>query len=222
MPFYVGVECMAQRTRMCYNYIMKSITIADYFVEALLSTRISVARVASEAFLFVFGLVWLTVLSQVALPLPFTPVMVSLGTFSVLSIGAAYGAKRSAYTLSAWALLGFAGVPVFQGFKAGFGLPTMGYVVGYIFAAVLVGAFSSRLAQVSHLKTFAVWAGASLAIYIPGTLWLMHFMSLSLADGLAKGVYPFLIGDVVKVVAAAGIFPVLYKFLKRITGEKQK
>lgn len=205
-----------------YNVDMntKSITFADYFVGVVANARHSFVRVASEAFLLAFGVVWVALLSQVALPLPFTPVMISLGTFSVLSIGAAYGMKRSAATLSAYALLGFAGAPVFQGFKAGFGLPTMGYVFGYIFAAMLVGYFSSTLVQKSHLKTAAVWAGASLAIYIPGTIWLMHFMSLSLADGLTKGVYPFLIGDVVKVIAAAGIFPTLYKVLKRYMGSK--
>jgi biotin transport system substrate-specific component len=142
-------------------------------------------------------------------------------TFAVLLVGMALGSRRGALALVAYLAEGAAGLPVFAEMKSGlvvlFG-PTGGYLFGFVAAAWLVGWLAERGWDRSLLKTLAAMVLGNAVIYLLGVSWLTRFVgSLAGENGaLAFGLYPFLLGDAIKAVAAALLLPTAWRFL----GEK--
>ncbi|MDR1633544.1 MAG: biotin transporter BioY [Bifidobacteriaceae bacterium] len=153
------------------------------------------------------GAAWVAALGQLAIPLGFTPVPVSLGTFAVLTAGAALGLRRAVAAMALFLAAGLAGLPVFAGGQSGAGLPTLGYVLGYVMAAALAGWGARRGFDRSYVKNLAVMAAASATVYLVGVPYLMAAADLDLSGGLAQGMLPFLVGDLVKALAAAAALP---------------
>jgi biotin transport system substrate-specific component len=160
--------------------------------------------------LVVAGATWIALASQVSIPLGFTPVPLSLGSFAVLAAGAALGSRRAATATMLFLAAGLAGAPVFAGGQSGPGLPTIGYAVGYVFAAAAVGFASERGHGRSFGRAFAIMAAGSAIIYLVGVPCLTIVARLSPVDGIARGVTPFLIGDLVKAFTAAAIQTAAY------------
>lgn len=180
-------------------------TNAPVLVDLLPKTR------AKEALTVLVGTLTLAVASQVVIPLWFTPVPLSLSTFAVLLLGAALGPVRALASTGLYAALGIAGLPVFAGFESGMAMPSFGYVLGYIAAAGAVGALSRKYADRRVLTTLAMATAGSALIYAFGVPWLMASTGVSFAQALALGVVPFLIGDVIKAVAAGLVLPAAWK-----------
>ena len=93
------------------------------------------------------------ILSQISIPLPFTPVPINLAMVSVFMAGALLGAKRGAISQVVYVIIGIIGVPVFASFTAGIGIvvgPTGGYIAGYIVAAIIVGIIVKKLGDNVH------------------------------------------------------------------------
>jgi biotin transport system substrate-specific component len=164
---------------------------------------------ALEVALVVAGAAWVAALGQVAIPLGFTPIPLSLGTFAVLTAGAALGPARGAAAMILFAAAGCAGAPVFAGGLSGIGLPTMGYVLGYVVAAGLAGRAARGGLDRSPGRAFVVMAAASAAIYLLGVPYLAWSAGLSLAQAAVQGMLPFLVGDLIKAAAAAALVPAL-------------
>ncbi|KAA9009263.1 biotin transporter BioY [Histidinibacterium aquaticum] len=186
-------------------------------VEAI-APREGAARLAKQAALVVAGIALLTVSAQIKLPVPPSPVAVNLGTFAVLTIGAAYGPRLGLTTILAYMLIGALGFDVFQSSTAELsGIEYMmgstgGYLVGYVLATVLLGALARR-----GWDRSAVWmAGAMLlgnvVIYVPGLLWLGQLYSWQ-EPILAWGLTPFIVGDLMKLALAALILPAVWKLV---------
>lgn len=157
------------------------------------------------------GFVGLT--AQVAIPLPFTPVPLTLQTFSVLLTVAVLGSTRGLASMGLYVAAGMVGVPWFADGQSGFAFSSFGYVVGFLLAALLVGKLAEHGADRSPLRTIGMMVLGNLAIYAVGVPWLMFQAGLSLPTALALGVVPFLIGDVLKIAVAAGLLPGTWKFL---------
>ncbi|MDR2252487.1 MAG: biotin transporter BioY [Bifidobacteriaceae bacterium] len=155
----------------------------------------------------VAGAAWVAALGQIAVPLPFTPVPLSLGTFAVLTAGAALGSSRGAAAMGLLLVAGVAGAPVFAGGGHGIGLPTMGYVLGYALAAAIAGRATRRGAARSYVRDLVWLAGASAAVYAVGAPYLAVAAGLGAAEAVAQGVAPFLVGDLLKAAVAAGVLP---------------
>jgi biotin transport system substrate-specific component len=172
------------------------------------------ARVRDVA-LVLGGTAILTVAGQVAIPLPFTPVPLSLATFAVLVIGASLGPVRAAASAILYLLLGLVGLPIFAEHHSGWMFASFGYVLGYVAAAVIVGLLARRRADRGILGSIGLGALGSLAIYACGVPWLMAMAHVDLATALALGVLPFLIGDAIKIVATALILPATWKLVDR-------
>lgn len=165
--------------------------------------------IAREIALVTAGTVALILLARVSVPLPFTPIPVSLGTLGALSVGTVLGARRGLVSVLAYALLGVAGAPVFTGTNVGWAFASFGYILGYFFVALIAGLAAQRGAD-RRVITMAPAAVLSLAsVYVAGLAWMIPFAHMTLADGLAKGFMPFIIGDLLKAAVAAGLFPVL-------------
>ena len=165
--------------------------------------------IAREIALIAAGTVALIVLARISIPLPFTPVPVSLGTLGALSVGTALGARRGLVSVAAYALLGIAGAPVFTGTNIGWAFASFGYILGYFLVAAIAGLAAQRGAD-RRVLTMAPTALASIfSVYVLGLAWMIPFAHMTLEQGLMKGFVPFIVGDLVKAAVAAGLFPVL-------------
>ncbi len=189
---------------------------------------------ARRAVLLVLGVAALVVSAKVSVPLWPSPVPITLGTFAVLTIGAAYGPRLGFATILAYLAIGALGFDVFAGTSAeknGIGYMlggTGGYLVGYLLAAVVLG-FAARRGWDRTVAGMALaMLAGSVAIYIPGLAWLHHLVATGLFDPatyaspwdqtLAWGLTPYLVGDLLKLALAALIVPALWKRIGRARG----
>ncbi len=150
--------------------------------------------------------------SFVSVPLGFTPVPVNLATMAVFLTGGLLGAKYGTISEVVYVLIGAVGVPVFAGFRGGISVlagPTGGYIIGYIMAALIIGLILDkwfRSENRSTGRTYAVLALAMIAglaaCYLLGTLWFIVSTGTGVWASLTACVFPFLIGDAVKIIAA--------------------
>jgi biotin transport system substrate-specific component len=163
--------------------------------------------------LVIGGAVFVGLTAQVAIPLPFTPVPLTLQTFSVLLVGAALGSVRGAASMALYLLAGVAGVPWFANQQSGWAFASFGYIVGFVAAAWLVGRLAERGADRRVVPTIGMMALGNVVIYVFGVAGLMLLADLPLSTALAKGVVPFLIGDVIKILLAAGLLPGTWKLI---------
>jgi biotin transport system substrate-specific component len=145
--------------------------------------------------------------AQVSIPLPFTPVPISLQTFTVLLSGAALGPIRGGLGMALYLVAGVAGVPWFSEQRSGFDFPSFGYIVGFVLAAVLVGWLARRGMDRSVPGTIAIMVAGNLVIYALGVSWLAASLGVDLPRALELGAWPFLIGDALKITLAAGLLP---------------
>jgi len=144
----------------------------------------------------------------VRIPLPFTPVPVTLQTFFVLLCGAFLGSSLAAISQSAYILLGILGLPIFSG--AGSGLPylfgpTGGYLLGFVIAALFSGRFITY-AGIKPALVFAIFCLADLILLLSGAVWLKFYLALNFRQALLLGIAPFLAGDLLKALAATTVY----------------
>lgn len=157
--------------------------------------------------------------AQLVIVLPFTPVPITGQTFAVLLGGAALGWRRGAAGMVVYAVAGLAGLPWFAAHHGGAGalsLPSFGYIVGFPVAAVVVGWLASRRLDRHVVSTIVLMVLGNLVIYAFGVPWLMVALHVGLGRGLALGALPFLIGDALKVLLAAGLLPSAWRLVGRV------
>ncbi len=140
-------------------------------------------------------------------PLPFTPVPITLQTFFVLLGGVFLGRKLGALSQLLYLGLGGMGLPIFAGVSGGLSRlvgPTGGYLIGFVLAAYLVGrmAKNKRGSLWSLMLIMGVGEGV---ILFSGTLWLACLLRIGIGQGLYLGLIPFLPGDMVKLAGAASV-----------------
>jgi len=182
-------------------------------VDRLLPVPHTLLRVALQVALGVALLAALAQLRVVIGPVPITG-----QTLGVLLLAALYGPVRGVATMLAYLGLGAAGVGVFTGGAAGLaamGGTTAGYLVGFVAAAAVVGAFTQRGWGRSHLGMTAAMLVGNLVIYAFGVSWLRLAFAPDLATALAWGVWPFLLGDAVKLALAVALVPALWRRVAR-------
>lgn len=149
--------------------------------------------------------------AQVAIPLPFTPVPLSLATFAVLLSGAALGPARAGLGMLFYLSAGVAGMPWFSQQNSGWNFPSFGYIIGFVLAATLVGWLARRGGDRTVLRTAGLMVIGNLMIYGAGVPWLMSSIDVTFAQALPLGVTPFLVGDAIKIVLAAGLLPAAWR-----------
>jgi biotin transport system substrate-specific component len=166
-----------------------------------------------DAIIILCGSFVVALSAQVKFYLPFSPVPVTAQTFAVLVLGIALGSRRGAMTMVAYLAEGAFGLPVFTnaiGVAALFG-PTGGYLVGFVVAAYLVG----RLAEMGWdrriITTIVAMIIGDAVLLAFGFVWLSILTDVKTA--LFTGFYPFVIGDVLKVMIAAAVLPAVWKLL---------
>ncbi|MEM9474712.1 MAG: biotin transporter BioY [Pseudomonadota bacterium] len=169
-----------------------------------------------QAALVVLGIAALAIFAKIKVPM--WPVPVTMGTFAVLTIGAAYGPRLGLTTILGYMIIGALGFDVFASSSAeAYGLTYMmggtgGYLVGYVLATLALG-WAARAGWDRSILWMAVamLIGNAL-IYIPGLLWLGQLYGWD-QPILAWGLTPFLIGDALKLVLAALLVPAVWKLV---------
>ena len=142
--------------------------------------------------------------SQIAIPLP-GDVPLSLATFAVMLSGALLGRFGGAVSMVVYVLLGVVGVPVFAGFRGGADRvlgPTGGYIIGYIFMALVIGLLISVWGSNFFASAIAMFAG-TVVCYLFGTVWYMLSTGTAFFPAIMACVIPFLPGDAIKILLAS-------------------
>jgi biotin transport system substrate-specific component len=200
--------------RLIFSYRSKKMQIVGAFRETRLNlfcwryhADLPMKIALSLVFAIVTGL-----LAQVRLPLPFTPVPVTGQTLAVLLAGVLLGKRWGAASMGCYGILGLAGVPWFNGATSGLGA-TAGYILGFVVAAGFIGHLTDRYLKArsfNNLLVIMLFASLFL-VYVPGLLWLGGWVNLVLhqptgiSTALGMGALPFIAGDILKAVAAAGV-----------------
>lgn len=156
------------------------------------------------------------ILGPMALPIPISPVPISLTNLVIYFSVALLGWKLGTLSYVIYLLLGLVGLPVFSGFSAGVGKlfgPTGGYLFGFIFMAVIAGICFEKFQN--KLMIFTGLVAGTAVCYLFGTLWLAHLAGLTFTQALFAGVIPYIPGDLVKIILAILIAP---EISKRVRG----
>lgn len=187
-----------------------SVPLAAPLVRHLVPVRSTALRYAVQV---VLGVSVLALLAQVRVQIG--PVPITGQTLGVLLIGAAYGTGLGVVTVTGYLLAGGLGLAVFSGGGAGWATlagPTGGYLLAFPFAAALVGALAARGWDRRPLTAAAAMALGNVVIYTVGLAWLGRFAP-DASTTLVWGLWPFLPGDVIKIVLAAGLLPTVWRLL---------
>jgi biotin transport system substrate-specific component len=164
------------------------------------------SSLTKNAALVVGATLLMGILGRFAMPLPFTPVPLTLANFGVLLVGLTLGSRRGFAALTLYLAAGAMGAPVFapsalSGIAQLLG-PTGGYLISYPFVAFLAGWIAE-----GGPETFTRYAVASVAgeilLFVSGVSWIMVLLHAPLARAANFGLYPFIFAEVIKVLAAA-------------------
>jgi biotin transport system substrate-specific component len=159
---------------------------------------------------------WISAKVQV----PFYPVPMTMQTFVVLVIGAAFGWRLGAATVLLYLAQGMAGLPVFAGTpERGIALaymmgPTGGYLLGFVLAAAAVGFLAERRWDRGVLTTLAAMIAGTAIIYACGVLWLGAVVGWD-KPVMQLGVWPFLPGEAFKIALAAAVLALTWRLVGR-------
>jgi biotin transport system substrate-specific component len=167
------------------------------------------SRADSRVILVALGVALLTLAAKVQVP--FWPVPMTLQTFAVLTLAAAYGARLGTTTVLSYVALGAVGAPVFATGAGPLYLlgPTGGYLAGFIAASALVGWLADRGAGRSILSALVMFLAGEIVIFCLGAGWLASLIGAGKA--ISAGVLPFLPGEVLKIALATAVSIVAWK-----------
>jgi len=182
------------------------------------------ALMLKRAALVALGIAALAIAAQIRVP--FWPVPITMQTFVVLTVGAAYGMRLGVVTLLGYLAIGALGFDVFTSSSAeSYGLAYMmggtgGYLAGFVLAAAALGWLARRGWDRSVGKMAAAMLIGNALIYVPGLLWLGHLYAGSegWATVLDWGLWPFLAGDALKLALAALLLPAAWKAVGEARG----
>ena len=184
--------------------------------------RTRTAALATDLALIVGGAAFIWLMTQVKISLlPYSPVPITGQTLAVLAVAGAFGALRGGGSVALYLALAAAGLP--QASASGetgihlfyTSFPTGGYLVGWFAAALLIGFLCDRGWDRSMRSSISAMFLGSVVIYLVGVPWLANAAGYSAQDALERGLYPFVIGDTIKLLIAAGLVPALGKLVGR-------
>ena len=206
-----GVDRLQYRHLQVHVFGGGDVTFADVLRPAIAHRRVGLLY---DAMLVMVASAFIALLAQVAIPLPFSPVPITGQTFAVLLVGALLGGVRGSLAISLYLMEGTIGLPVFAGGGAGLARlagPTGGYLIGFIAAAFVVGLLAKRGWDRRIWSTALAMLVGNVLIYAVGLPRLAQFVGSERA--LSLGLYPFVIGDLLKLAVAAAALPAGWKLL---------
>lgn len=154
--------------------------------------------------------------AQITIPLPWTPVPITGTTFAVLLSGAALGWRAGGLSQILYNGAALAGLPFYQDGQSGWTYATGatgGYLVGFVVAAAVVGVLAERGQDRSVVTSIPAMLAGTAVIYLFGVAWLAHVLGADAATALDKGMLPFVIGDLLKLVVAGTLLPTAWRLV---------
>lgn len=158
------------------------------------------------------------IVAPFSIPLPFSPVPISLTNFAIYIIIYVIGMRAGSISYLIYLFLGAVGLPVFSSFSGGLGKlagPTGGYLIGFLFIALIQG-FCMKLRPGSNPAAIAGMIAGTIVCYFFGTAWLAFQANLSFGAAMAAGVIPYLPGDAIKIILSSVIGPKLTRSVSNI------
>ncbi|TCT09883.1 biotin transport system substrate-specific component [Tepidamorphus gemmatus] len=171
------------------------------------------SEIVRNVVLALIGTVLLTISAKIMVP--FWPVQMSMQTFAVMVIGAAYGPRLAGATVALYLLEGALGLPVF-GRGAGLAYmagPTGGYLIGFLAAAIVVGFLAERGFDRRWPTALAMFLIGDVIIFVFGLAWLTSLIGFEKA--IAGGLMPFLPAEALKIALAMAVMPIAWKLVGR-------
>ena len=169
-----------------------------------------------DVLLVLGGAAFTGLMAQISIPVAGSPVPVTGQTFAALGVGAVLGWQRGIASLALYLVAGMAGVPWYADGASGLAIPSLGYVIGFVLAAGIVGALAARGWDRSPLLTIATMVVGNLAIYAIGLPYLAWSLGIDLAAAYDIGMKNYLLGDAFKILLAAGCLPLAWRLMSRI------
>jgi len=168
------------------------------------------------------GVAFISLLAQIAIPVPGSPVPVTGQTLAVLLIGTTYGARLGVLTFATYLLAGIAGAPIFapSATSANHGIDrligaTGGYLVGMLAASLVLGYLADRKADQKFRTSFPALLLGDAIIFTFGLIWLQHTLDLSWSKTIAAGFTPFILGEALKIAITATSLPLVWRRISR-------
>jgi biotin transport system substrate-specific component len=184
-----------------------------------------VAALTMDVMLVITGSLFVAGMAQLYLKLPFTPVPITGQTLAVLLVGGALGARRAGAAMALYLAWIAIGLPFAAEGNSGLEMLKVstasgGYLWGFVVAAVLVGWLAERGWDKDIGRAWAAMLLGSIVIYLFGVPWLAAALDIPVSaagdqmnDALEFGMYPFVIGDVLKLLIAGAALPVAWSFV---------
>jgi biotin transport system substrate-specific component len=175
------------------------------------------AGLVADAILVTGGAGLVALAAQLSIHLGFTPVPITGQTFAVVLVGASLGSIRGAASLLLYLAVGIAGVPVYAQHKHGwevFSGATGGYIVGFVAAAALIGLLAENGWDRRFSSSLSAMLIGNVVIYGFGLVWLHHYLHVNWPTALQDGLYPFVLGDLIKVFLAALALPSAWRLVR--------
>ncbi|CAN2220068.1 BioY Uncharacterized conserved protein [Candidatus Nanopelagicaceae bacterium] len=176
----------------------------------------------TEALFVVGGIGFISLLAQISLPVPGSPVPVTGQTLAVLLIGTTYGARLGFITFASYLLAGVAGAPIFapSATSTNHGIDrlvgaTGGYLVGMLVASLLLGYLADRKADQKFRTSFPALLLGDLVIFTFGLAWLHASLDMTWAATIKAGLTPFILGEALKIAITATSLPLVWRKISR-------
>lgn len=169
-----------------------------------------------DVLLVLGGAAFTGLMAQISIPVAGSPVPVTGQTFAALGVGAVLGWQRGMAALALYLVAGMAGVPWYADGASGLAIPSLGYIIGFVIAAGIVGALAARGWDRSPLLTIATMVVGNLAIYAIGLPYLAWSLGIDLSAAFDIGMKNYLLGDAFKILLAAGCLPLAWRLMSRL------
>ncbi|MEX2103151.1 MAG: biotin transporter BioY [Gaiellaceae bacterium] len=173
----------------------------------------------ADVLLVAGGAGFVALAAQVSIALPFTPVPITGQTFAVVLVGAGLGAVLGLASLGLYLFVGALGAPVYADGDHGWDVltgPTGGYIVGFVLAAGLTGYLAQRRWDRRFSSAVAAMLTGNVVIYLIGLPWLAEQIDAGLEGTLEAGLYPFVVGDLLKLYLAGALLPAAWALVGRV------
>lgn len=168
----------------------------------------------TQAVFVVGGVGFISLLAQISVPIPGSPVPVTGQTLGALLIGTTYGARLGFITFATYLFAGIAGAPIFASGTHGFGKitgATGGYLVGMLVASALLGYLADRKADQKFRTSFPALLFGDLVIFTFGLAWLHASLDMTWAATIKAGFTPFILGEALKIAITATSLPLIWR-----------
>jgi biotin transport system substrate-specific component len=173
----------------------------------------------TDVMLVLGGTGFVALAAQVSFNLPFTPVPITGQTFAVVLVGASLGALLGLASLGLYLFVGALGAPIYADGHHGWDVltgPTGGYIAGFVLAALLTGWLAQRRWDRRFSSAVAAMLTGNVAVYAIGLPWLAADQGLGFEDTLEAGLYPFVVGDLLKLYLAGALLPGAWRLVQRL------